>query len=92
MTLAEHGRAHREGLADRRLGRLPTEVDDGHDVHDGDASDHFSNLARSRREGALPTFWERGTPGKRETGGRVPMSHPPAFLINDRWGVALWGP
>ena len=53
VTLAEHRRAHREGLADSRLGRLPTEVDHGHDVHDGDASDHFSNLARSRREGAI---------------------------------------
>ena len=52
VALAEHRRAHREGLADGRLGGLSTEVDHGHDVHDGDASDHVSNLARSRRRSA----------------------------------------
>ena len=61
VSLAEHRRAHREGLADGRLRRLPTEVDHGHDVHDGDASDHFSNLARSRGGGARPPLRARGT-------------------------------
>ena len=40
-------------LPDRRLGGVPTEVDDGRDVHDGDASDHGSNL---------PMLGPRGNP------------------------------
>ena len=40
MTLAEHGRTHGQGLAGRGLRRQPTEVDQGHDVHDGDPTDH----------------------------------------------------
>ena len=43
-TVAETG----EGLADGRLGRLPAEVDDGHDVEDGDASDHAPTIASRR--------------------------------------------
>ena len=52
VALAEHGGGDGEGLADGRLRRLSTEVDDGHDVHDRDASDHCSNLAGSRVDDA----------------------------------------
>ena len=45
VALAEHRRRHGKGLAERRLRRLSTEVDNGHDVHDGDASDHCPTLA-----------------------------------------------
>ena len=49
VSLPEHGRRDREGLADGRLGRLPTEVDDGHHVHHGDSSDHVSTLPNRLR-------------------------------------------
>ena len=45
VALPEHRRRHGKGLAEGRLGRLSTEVDNGHDIHDGDASDHSPTLA-----------------------------------------------
>ena len=62
MPLAEHRRADGKRLADGGLGRLSTEVDDGHDVHDGYASDHgptLSNPGVSRKPTAAEaTPWD----------------------------------
>ena len=66
VALAEHRRGDRERLADGRLRGLPTEVDEGHDVHDRDASDHAANLPKgcTLRAIAGPTQAElRATPG-----------------------------
>ena len=59
------------GLAHGRLGGLPTEVDQGRDVHDGDASDHASNPCELH--GA--TQARADPPGAPQAGRSVTISH-----------------
>ncbi len=66
VALAENRGADGEGLADRRLRGLTSEVHDRRDVHDGDATDHPATLAargHPPQPGSLAPTGERGVPG-----------------------------
>ena len=47
VPLAEHGRGDLEVLVVGRLRRVPSEVDDGSDVEDGDSADHAPHTRES---------------------------------------------